>query len=505
MGEPISSPIGRSINAIRRRFSASTFIPPQGGGGAANQQVDPELTKIIIRNTNAVNTVTVQLKQVANQVNVLTQTLSAISQSLSLSSQLEQQRANAETERQRQLATLGLREGKESAIEQKIVNATMKPIEVLGKKATSILNRLGTYFGTILLGWLSTDTLKDISAAIAGDKEALTKIKNRFFTFLGIGVGLIITANTITTLIALKILKLGDKFKGFVFKGLKKPFISLINTIRVSAGAMPKPGGFRFGDDIPPNFKIPKNTPLKGIGNFFNKIRKSALPLLGVADAAKDINEGKNPIEAVADSAFGVTLAKIVTSLQFFAGKGFRANITRLLLGIGSYYGGKFGGRKLRESTFGKSDDSNIQSTSDQQTNLRTDTGSNVNDSDITPSAMSDDNKPKGNSFMKGLAGTADTFTGNIFDFDKQNESNLIKASTSKKELNKQSNLQLEEPAPQVVDMSMGGNNMGNEMTAPTSSSGTGSMGGSVPNIPANNNSNDYIYNSMREYQITVR
>ena len=53
--------------------------------------------------------------------------------------------------------------------------------------------------------------------------------------------------------------------------------------------------------------------------------------------------------------------------------------------------------------------------------------------------------------------------------------------------------------------MSMGGNNMGNEMTAPTSSSGTGSMGGSVPNIPANNNSNDYIYNSMREYQITVR
>ena len=500
MAEPISSPIGRSINAIRRRFSASTFIPPQGGGGA-NQQVDPELTKIIIRNTNAVNTVTVQLKQVANQVNVLTQTLSAISQSLSLSSQLEQQRANAETERQRQLATLGLREGKESAIEQKIVNATMKPIEVLGKKATSILNRLGTYFGTILLGWLSTDTLKDISAAIAGDKEALTKIKNRFLMFLGIGAGVLIAINTITVLIVQRLLKMGDKFKGFVFKGLKKPFISLINTFRVAAGAMPKPGGFRFGDDIPPNFKIPKNTPLKGIGNFLNKIKRSAFPLLGVVDAAKDIKEGKNPIEAVADSAVGVTLAKIVTSLKFFASGGFRRNVFKLLLGILSYYGGKFGGRKLRESTFGKSDDSNVQSTSDQQTNLRTDTGSNVNDSDITPSAMSDDNKPKGNSFMKGLAGTADLFTGNIFDFDKQNESNLIKASTSKKELNKQSNLQLEEPAPQVVDMSMGGNNQGQTTPRP-SSSGTGGIGGSVPRIAANNNNNNYVYSGYREYQI---
>ena len=120
---------------------------------------------------------------------------------------------------------------------------------------------------------------------------------------------------------------------------------------------------------------------------------------------------------------------------------------------------------------------------------------------DISEVTGIDDNKPKGNSFMKGLAGTADLFTGNIFDFDKQNESNLVKASTSKKELNKQSNLQLEEPAPQVVDMSMGGNNQGQTTPRP-SSSGTGGIGGSVPRIAANNNDNNYVYSGYREYQI---
>ena len=110
MAEVITSPIARSINAINRRFSASAFGPTANAiPGDKNSPIDPQLTRIIIRNTNAVNTVTTQLTSVASQVSVLSQSLSAISQSLALSSQLDEQRMNAEANRQRQLATLGLR------------------------------------------------------------------------------------------------------------------------------------------------------------------------------------------------------------------------------------------------------------------------------------------------------------------------------------------------------------------------------------------------------------
>ena len=149
MAEVITSPIQSSIRAIRSRFANSMFRPTSAP--AQNAPVDPQLTRIIIRNTNAVNSVTVQLTSVAGQVNALTQSLTAISQSLSLSSQLEEQRMNAEANRQSQLATLGLREGKEGEIEKKIANAAIKPVEVLAKKASNILGALGTYFTSILL------------------------------------------------------------------------------------------------------------------------------------------------------------------------------------------------------------------------------------------------------------------------------------------------------------------------------------------------------------------
>lgn len=497
MAEAISSPIGRSINAIRRRFSASAFAPPQGGGGA-NQQVDPELTRAIIRNTNAVNTITVQLTQAANQVNVLTQTLSVISESLALSSQLEEQRANAETNRQRQLATLALREGKESDIEQKIINAALEPVEVLGRRATNVLTSLGKFFSTVLFGWLSSETIRDLSALAAGNKETINKYKNTLYITAGIFFGGLFGAALLFDFLKNRLKKLAAKIFTFSFRQLKKPFISLINLFRDSAGAKLFKGGIKGVDDVIPQttrlLKGTKLSPMARVGNFL----KSAFTF-GAADAIYDtVVEGKNPVGAAADSSAGAVSAKLVFKL--IKPGGFKTNLLRFLLSAAAFFKTKqVVGDKRRELIDGITGNNNQSNASiDKQIGASTDTSSNISDSDITPPAMSDDNK-KSTGFS--FAGTADFFTGNLFDFDKQNDLDLVKASTNKKDLNKKNNFSLAEAPPQIINMS---SDMGNEMKTPSTSSGTGSMGGSVPRIPANNNSNNYIYNSMREYQISV-
>ena len=497
MAEPILSPIGRSINAIRRRFSASSFVPNQMGAGA-NQQVDPELTRIIIRNTNAVNTVTVQLTQVANQVNVLTQTLSVISESLALSSQLEEQRANAETNRQRQLAVLGLREGKESDIEQKIVNAALEPVEVLGRRATNILTALGKYFSTILFGWLSSETLRNISALAAGNKEVWNKYKNTLYTAVGLFGGVTIVGGLIFSYIIGGIKKLINGTGLFFLRNIRKLTISLVNLFRGAAGAMPFRGGIKGVDDIiPQKTKLLKGTklaPMARVGNFL----KSAFTF-GAADAVYDtVVKDKNPVGAAVDSSAGAVSGKIV--LKTIKPGSFKKNLLRYLLSAAAFFKTKqVVGDKRKELIDGITGNNNQSNASiDKQIGASTDTSSNTSDSDITPPAMSDDNK-KSTGFS--FAGTADFFTGNLFDFDKQNDLDLVKASTNKKDLNKKNNLSLAEAPPQIINMS---SDMGNEMKTPSTSSGTGSMGGSVPRIPANNNSNNYIYNSMREYQISV-
>ena len=490
MAEVISSPIGRSINAIRRRFSASTFTPPQGSGGA-NQQVDPELTRIIIRNTNAVNTVTTQLTSVATQVNSLTQSLAAISQSLALSSRLEEQRINAEANRQRQLAALALREGKEGEIERKITNAALAPVQLLSRKALGVLNRLTNFFTTVFLGWLSSKSLDTLQAYISGNDDLVKQLRNEIIKGLLIVGTLTVGLSVVGTLVVLGFKNLLLKLGGLIISNvIKKPFISLANFFRLRADAPLFSGGFRNVTKVPPTTAAKTIPMFSRIGNF---LKSKAFPI--GAGTIYDVTQGKDPAGAVIDNTGGVMAGKLAGKIT----KGLKNPLLKATAMIGSYFIGKGATEKTRLNLFGGGEDQK-----EEQTDFRTDVSSNVDEKpryDISGVTGIDDNKPKGNGFMRGLAGTADFFTGNLFDFDKQNDSNLVKATTNKKDLNKQSNLQLQEPAPQVVDMSMGGNNQG-QTTRPPSSSGTGGIGGSVPRIPANNNNNNYVYSGYREYQI---
>ena len=495
MAEPILSPIGRSINAIRRRFSASTFMPPQGGSGA-NQQVDPELTRIIIRNTNAVNTVTTQLTSVATQVNSLTQSLAAISQSLALSSRLEEQRINAEANRQRQLATLALREGKEGEIERKITNAALAPVQLISKKALGVLNRLTNFFTTVFLGWLSSKSLDTLQAYIGGNDDLVKQLKDEIIKGLLIIGTLAIGLQVLATVAVLGLKSLAKKLGGLAISNLiKKPLTSLANFFRARAGAPLFGGGFRnvTKNKVPPTGAVKTIPMFSKIGNF---LKSKAFPASALT--AVDVIQGKSVAGAAIDNTAGVTAGALTRKLPI------KNPLVKTALTIGSFLGVKGITEQSRLNLLNKFNLGEGEDQKEEQTDFRTDVSSNVDEKsryDISGVTGIDDNKPKGNGFMRGLAGTADFFTGNLFDFDKQNDSNLVKATTNKKDLNKQSNLQLQEPAPQVVDMSMGGNNQG-QTTRPPSSSGIGGIGGSVPRIPANNNNNNYVYSGYREYQI---
>ena len=332
MAEVISSPIGRSINAIRRRFSASTFMPPQGSSGA-NQQVDPELTRIIIRNTNAVNTVTTQLTSVATQVNSLTQSLAAISQSLALSSRLEEQRINAEANRQRQLATLALREGKEGEIERKITNAALAPVQLISKKALGVLNRLTNFFTTVFLGWLSSKSLDTLQAYIGGNDDLVKQLKDEIIKGLLIIGTLAIGLQVLATVAVLGLKSLAKKLGGLAISNLiKKPLTSLANFFRARAGAPLFGGGFRnvTKNKVPPTGAVKTIPMFSKIGNF---LKSKAFPASALT--AVDVIQGKSAAGAAIDNTAGVTAGALTRKLPI------KNPLVKTALTIGSFLGVK--------------------------------------------------------------------------------------------------------------------------------------------------------------------
>ena len=520
MAEVITSPIQSSIRAIRSRFANSMFRPTSAP--AQNAPVDPQLTRIIIRNTNAVNSVTVQLTSVAGQVNALTQSLTAISQSLSLSSQLEEQRMNAEANRQRQLATLGLREGKEGEIEKKIANAAIKPVEVLAKKASNILGALGTYFTSILFGWLGTKTIDLIRAYATNNKKKIREINNQILRGLTIGAVAIIGLNVGILAIASSLKGLAAKAIGITLKNVvKKPFISLVNLLRGGAGASMLKGGI-LGTK-PPVAPLTKNLlpgkvgPLARAGNFLRRLTGGGA--YGTLDAGIDILGGKNPIGAVTDSAGGVIGSRMGGKV---VGAFTKNPWAKGIAMVASFMLGKNVTQSTRESLInGPSGGDPI--TAQENTGM-TDKERYIAQQKIIAKAKGEVWEPKpgeleglsnnitpnandalqdkegGNRGFLGWRSSLDWMTGGLTDFDKKGSNfNLFNDPGKRLTELKEADLSLNEPPPQIIQ---DGNPDSGSTNQASTTSGTGSMGGTVPRIPANNNDNTYIYSGYREYQI---
>ena len=69
-----------------------------------------------------------------------------LQQNLAISDQLTRQREAARQNRERILAEQGLREGKESALENKIQQALTQPLTRVGVKTQGVLGRLQNFF-----------------------------------------------------------------------------------------------------------------------------------------------------------------------------------------------------------------------------------------------------------------------------------------------------------------------------------------------------------------------
>ena len=132
----LQSPIAGGVRGIRRSVSSSIFT----GRAVAPPQPDPQTTSLLSQNSLTLTTVSGQLQNVSAQVGSLTTTLTQIQQNLALRDQLEAQRAAAQQKREQQIAEQGLREGKESDLEQKIQFALLAPFSKLKYAAKENLN-----------------------------------------------------------------------------------------------------------------------------------------------------------------------------------------------------------------------------------------------------------------------------------------------------------------------------------------------------------------------------
>ena len=155
--DEFGSPIAGGLRGIRRSVSSGVFT----GRAVPPPQPDRQTTNLLSQNSLALGSLTRQVNSVTAQVGALSKALEGVQQSLALNDRLERQREAARQRREAQLAEQGLREGKESAIEQKIQSALLKPVQAIATRAQGILGRVGKFLFAIAV------IADDITAAFA--------------------------------------------------------------------------------------------------------------------------------------------------------------------------------------------------------------------------------------------------------------------------------------------------------------------------------------------------
>tara|TARA_B100000965_G_C19513718_1_gene723122 strand:- start:419 stop:1243 length:825 start_codon:yes stop_codon:yes gene_type:complete len=270
------------------------------------------------------------------------------------------------------------------------------------------------------------------------------------------------------------------------------------------AGASLLGGGIMGG--IGKNIRPPVTDPSKilpGKQGFFGKLGNflKGGTAYGMFDAGMDVMGGKNPIGAITDSAGGVYGSRVGGNML----SKFLPNKLKWLAPILGFMGGKTLTEGARTSLTGDllsgGGDNQQQGAQPEWTKEQklewANSISGGNDVSLdTPS----EEKKEGNRGLLGWRSSLDWMTGGLTDFDKKgSDFNLINNKSQKTNQLKEADLSLAEPAPELVAMGGGDGSQGQDQSI---SSGTGSMGGSVPRIPSSNNDNNYIFNGLREYQI---
>jgi len=244
--DEFGSPLAGGIRAVRRNVSSSFFGAPR------QNQADPVTTSLLQQQSLSITTVSQQLSSISGTLGVVNTNLKGIQENLSVSDTLERQREAARQNRERILAEQGLREGKESQLENKIQQSLSQPLQRIGQKTQNTLGSLTKFLFTLAGGWLTITGIDLLQSMAEGNVDKINKLKTRF-----IG-GLTIIAGSLTaiTLGIKNTIGLIGNFAGLVartaFGGLLK--VGLKGVQVLLAGLVKKAallgGGFLAGGGI---------------------------------------------------------------------------------------------------------------------------------------------------------------------------------------------------------------------------------------------------------------
>ncbi len=239
----LGSPISGSLRGIRRSVSSGIFT-----GRALPQftQPDPQTTSLISQNSLTLTTVSNQLSNISSQIINLNTSLSTIRENLQISDSLDRAREAEQRKRERILAEQALREGKESDLEKKIQFALLSPVRRVAAKTQSILNQLAEFFTVLLGGWLANTTLQFLNILSEKNIDKFNAFKRKLGADLLTIGGIFLAATVgIKKLISLSASIASNAFRITFGAILKKPFQAIINTVRnLLTGARNKVGKF---------------------------------------------------------------------------------------------------------------------------------------------------------------------------------------------------------------------------------------------------------------------
>ena len=527
MAEPIKSPIGGGIRAVRRNVSASMFT----GGGVIKQQNDGGTAAAVNRNAGLLSNISTQVDSISQQTIILNKSLEVISSNLTAGAALDRKREAANAVRQRRLAKQGLIDSKENAIETGIRNAIMAPVKNIGKKVQIGLGKLVNVFFILTGGWLINKTI-DMLRALSGDnQEKFVKIRNDLIKGLLIITGTVALFTAAFGGLGLGLGKLGIALATVALGGmLGNPLMKLKNAIFGTAnkakdmvgGAAPSTTGGSKSTTTTPG-KGNTKSGIKPKGGGLAAPSKFSL-FITTMFGAKNVLEGKPFQYEVVDQGLGYgaasvggmlgskvpgpawfkALAGVVTSIIFFnEGYKFRGGAQDAI-----------GEKKLTELQ------EDLESGGISPGMM-----SPITDEDLLYDLV--DQRPRREDFKIGGSGTRE-YKRALEEFEaangarilelkgrvdaQKNETNIdpvekqeakIEPSTTKKEQTKNLSKELgslEEPSPSIIPFPSGGE--GADPNAVGGNVAAGGVGGGVPVIPASNVDNSYVFLAFKNYQV---
>jgi len=336
IGSPLAGPI---VNINARTVSRSVISG--GGGGAAGDSetssiVKNKSTDITVVNksigilakrqsetiaafqqaigtlTQGLNTIRVTVQDLGNRLNVTNNLLAA-------DTKLEQQQDLQEQKQEKVLAEQGARAGKESILERKIQSALLAPVKFIAAQTQSILERLKSFFTTLLLGWLTNQLIETLKANAEGNKTKLQKIFDAVLSALNFaGRGLYLVSKTfgVITRTIFGVTKLVARLTAGIIEGL---FKGIWNLGKLATNGAKSVLGLGEKTAAKAGTKVAEETAVKAVEKGGLRLGLGAFPVLGaipdLAFAGIDFYQGKNEAGMLGLGAAAASLSTPFTNI----------------------------------------------------------------------------------------------------------------------------------------------------------------------------------------------